>query len=66
MNNALEISPGWNFETDNFGKVAKQKQKCLHLNCSCCNGTGINKYTKEPCIHMISCPCPQCSPNVLC
>lgn len=34
---------------------------CLHDNCPLCNGTGI-KLDRSQCIHMISCPCPKCTP----
>lgn len=37
-----------------------KRQKCLHLSCSQCKGTGI-KSDGSSCIHMISCPCPKCS-----
>jgi hypothetical protein len=36
---------------------------CLHNNCSDCNGTGQRKDGLGHCIHMISCPCPKCSPR---
>lgn len=36
-------------------------QPCTHDGCSECVGTGI-KRDGSPCIHMISCPCPKCSP----
>lgn len=37
-------------------------QKCLHTGCPECIGTGI-KRDGTPCIHMISCPCPRCTPR---
>lgn len=39
------------------------KQKCLHDSCSSCGGTGIRKDGLGMCIHMISCPCPKCTPR---
>ena len=36
---------------------------CLHDNCIKCKGTGKNINTGELCIHMISCPCPKCTPR---
>lgn len=36
-------------------------QPCLHDGCSSCHGTGVTSVG-QPCIHMISCPCPKCSP----
>lgn len=36
-------------------------QPCLHDGCPECHGTGIKK-DGSMCIHMISCPCPKCSP----
>jgi len=36
---------------------------CLHKKCTSCGGTGIKKDGSGPCIHMISCPCPMCSPR---
>lgn len=37
-------------------------QPCLHDSCPNCHGTGI-KLDGTNCIHMISCPCPKCSPR---
>ena len=34
---------------------------CLHDTCSMCHGTGVTK-ANNACIHMISCPCPKCTP----
>jgi hypothetical protein len=38
-----------------------QERRCLHMSCDTCHGTG-KKPDGYPCIHMISCPCPICSP----
>lgn len=35
---------------------------CMHDNCPECCGTGIRRDGRA-CVHMISCPCPQCSPT---
>lgn len=35
---------------------------CMHDACPECVGTGIKKDGGS-CIHMISCPCPKCSPS---
>lgn len=37
-------------------------QPCLHDQCPECVGTGIKK-DGTPRVHMISCPCPKCSPR---
>jgi hypothetical protein len=37
------------------------EQKCLHMSCDQCHGSG-RKSDGTTCIHMISCPCPRCSP----
>ena len=34
---------------------------CLHDGCPECVGTGIKKDGSS-CMHMISCPCPKCTP----
>lgn len=34
---------------------------CMHDQCSKCHGTGRSIHGS--CIHMISCPCPKCSPT---
>ena len=34
---------------------------CLHDGCSQCHGTGI-KLDGSMCVHMLSCPCPKCTP----
>ena len=41
---------------------AKEVDKCLHKNCPECHGNGV-KLNGEICIHMISCPCPRCTPR---
>lgn len=41
----------------------KFQNNCLHRNCSLCGGTGVRKDTQQICVHMISCPCPLCSPQ---
>jgi hypothetical protein len=38
-------------------------QPCLHDSCTDCHGTGV-KADGGYCIHMISCPCPKCSPTM--
>lgn len=40
----------------------KEIDKCLHKNCPECHGTGV-KLNGGICIHMISCPCPRCTPR---
>lgn len=37
-------------------------QPCMHDACSGCLGTGI-RFGGGICIHMISCPCPKCTPS---
>jgi hypothetical protein len=39
-------------------------QPCAHDNCNECHGTGV-KVDGSRCVHMISCPCPKCSPQYL-
>lgn len=38
------------------------KRGCLHKNCQNCHGTGHGKL--GTCVHMLSCPCPNCSPTL--
>ena len=38
------------------------KQLCLHKACMKCHGSGVDKDGMT-CIHMISCPCPNCTPR---
>lgn len=33
---------------------------CLHDGCQTCHGTGVGQF--GTCVHMLSCPCPKCSP----
>lgn len=40
------------------------KTECLHDNCPTCHGSGRNS-AGGICLHMISCPCPKCSPTML-
>lgn len=42
--------------------IEKEVDKCLHKNCPECHGNGV-KLNGEICIHMISCPCPRCTPR---
>lgn len=42
----------------------QEKSSCLHDSCEKCNGSGIDKNGSF-CVHMISCPCPKCSPHSL-
>lgn len=45
-----------------IGKTVEPFQPCLHNACTQCHGTGV-KLDGSACIHMISCPCPKCSPR---
>jgi len=45
-----------------MGYGDNQWQPCMHDNCPECVGTGVRR-DGSPCIHMISCPCPKCSPR---
>ncbi len=42
----------------------KTEQVCLHSLCTECHGNG-KKKDNTPCIHMLSCPCPKCTPYSL-
>lgn len=37
---------------------------CMHDSCTKCGGTGIRKDGLGTCIHMMSCPCPKCTPRM--
>lgn len=54
------------FHEERIDNIVKEgtfsRQDCLHDNCSSCHGTG-RKADGSMCIHMISCPCPKCSPT---
>lgn len=39
------------------------ERPCMHKNCPNCHGTGTGRF--GTCVHMISCPCPSCSPTML-
>lgn len=41
----------------------REKSDCLHTKCGSCDGTGNRKDGLGMCIHMISCPCPRCTPR---
>lgn len=49
-------------KTFNIIPEQQSKQKCLHDACTKCKGTGVTPQGIA-CIHMISCPCPKCSPQ---
>ena len=40
---------------------ARRWKPCKHEQCTSCYGTGITEML-TPCVHMISCDCPKCSP----
>jgi hypothetical protein len=44
-------------------KDADMAHGCLHRNCATCGGTGQRKDGLGACVHMISCPCPRCTPR---
>lgn len=45
------------------GGWAKDDQvTCFHMGCTQCYGTGT-KADGSVCVHMISCPCPRCTPR---
>jgi len=47
------------FEAEKLNKT----QVCMHKSCPQCHGTGRREDGLGPCIHMISCPCPNCTPR---
>lgn len=46
-------------------RTQSDQQPCLHNNCDDCRGTG-RKFDGTICVHMISCPCPKCTPHFMC
>lgn len=59
----------WNYgweEAENYDDYLKNynNQKCLHELCPECHGTG-RKKNGQSCVHMLSCPCPRCTPFYL-
>ena len=42
---------------------AEETSTCLHDRCSQCGGTGQRKDGLGSCVHMLSCPCPKCTPR---
>ena len=55
-------------QANHLDKIKSRKstiwRPCLHNNCEECHGTGL-KSDGRTCVHMISCPCPKCSPHYL-
>lgn len=43
---------------------AVPEQPCAHNACSQCVGTGV-KLDGSPCVHMLSCHCPRCTPRCM-
>jgi hypothetical protein len=43
-------------------KIPSEDSTCLHDRCNECHGTGKDSRGRM-CVHMISCPCPKCSPT---
>lgn len=50
------------FFNEMFGHFYQNQQPCLHDSCPQCKGTGF-KQSGGYCFHMISCPCPKCTPS---
>jgi len=46
-------------------REGREPSRCLHMACPSCKGTGQKKNPPGACIHMISCPCPSCTPYTL-
>ena len=64
MNNYNTQKDGWwNWTIEKVSTTWKDISNCLHDNCSSCGGTGVRKDGLGPCIHMMSCSCPKCSPG---
>lgn len=55
-------------QSEHLDKVKANNTKtwrpCLQDSCRSCQGTGI-KSDGRTCYHMISCPCPKCSPHYM-
>ena len=47
------------------GRESNNWIPCMHDTCPECIGTG-RKRDGSMCVHMISCPCPKCSPSSFC
>jgi len=49
----------------NYGTIVNNPvQECMHDRCPECHGTG-KKWNGQMCVHMLSCPCPKCSPQFM-
>lgn len=73
MNNGNQITNYYITETPRVIPFMKEdfmkcsfinEQNCLHQSCSSCSGTGRRK-DGTVCVHMISCPCKNCSPCMM-
>ena len=60
--NTVSTMPDKDFYRLPYESRKDDRQQCLHRSCSQCGGTGQRKDGLGPCIHMISCPCPICTP----
>lgn len=49
-------------QEQHLSRFKQNWRPCLHDQCTSCHGTGIDGNGRS-CIHMISCPCPKCSPS---
>jgi len=59
------IESPFEFKPNTTYSHGRRPSRCLHDNCSACGGTGVRKDGLGACVHMISCPCPKCSPRTL-
>jgi len=64
-NDEIRVQPEpWTTQYDWMGNaIPVHEQRCLHLSCPQCHGTG-RKQDGQLCVHMLSCPCPRCSPRM--
>jgi len=53
-------------QEDHIAEITRRNdlnwRPCLHDSCPECIGTGLRRIGGS-CIHMISCPCPKCTPT---
>ena len=58
QNEGIEIKPNKYLPEDLLNKIYGNQSACMHDNCSGCKSGTCSG------VHMVSCPCPKCSPTL--
>lgn len=54
------IKIGWPYDLGGL-QPSPTDQRCAHMSCSQCGGSGVRRDGLGACVHMLVCSCPRCS-----